>query len=101
MHYIDMCDEVSLKPPIFTWLGTPSFCKTHQYDTNIIAITTVLVNKPDGNKRHCYDYRFLNRFLRDYDYQLPLIRDSLSKLFGFNLITALDLRHSYWQINIA
>ena len=122
LTFIEMCDEVSLKPPVFTWLGTPyeygfvppssavnsitlddEFGEIQEKEvkemlrmgviqpsTSNFNSPTVLVNKPDGNKRHCDDYSFLNRFLCDYDYQLPL-----------NLFTALDLRHGYLQVNLA
>ena len=62
---------------------------------------TVLVDKPDGNKRHCNEYSYLNKFIADYNYQLLLIRDNLSRYHGFNLLSALDLRHGYCQVNLA
>ena len=61
---------------------------------------TDLVSKPDGKTRHCDDYSYLNKFIDDPDYPLPLIRDNLSRFYGFNLFTVLDHRHGYWKLRL-
>eukprot|EP00834_Sanchytrium_tribonematis_P008742 NODE_1157_length_1981_cov_0.648778.p1 type:complete len:537 gc:universal NODE_1157_length_1981_cov_0.648778:1732-122(-) len=62
---------------------------------------TVLVDKPDGTKRHCNDFSPLNKHIEDYNYILPRVTDNLSRFFGFDLFSVLDLRHGFWQLSLA
>ena len=49
----------------------------------------VIVDKKDGSKRFCVDFRALNKVTKRNSYPLPVIDDMLALL---------DLRSGYWQI---
>jgi transposase InsO family protein len=61
----------------------------------------VLVRKRDGTLRFCIDLRRLNaRTVKDA-YALPRIEETLDVLKGASLFPSLDLKTSYWQVEIA
>ncbi len=58
----------------------------------------VLVNKPDGSKRMCLDYRGINKYLAVDIYPLPR-RDELVELASSNKLDAtLDLKDAYFHV---
>ena len=64
------------------------------------ASAVVLVRKKDGSLRFCLDLRKLNaRTVKDA-YSLPRIEDSLDSLNGSCIFTSIDLKASYWQIEM-
>ena len=65
------------------------------YSSNV-----VLVRKKDGSLLFCIDFRKLNsRTIRD-SYNLPRIDDTIDTLVGAKYFTKLDLRSSYWQVEM-
>jgi hypothetical protein len=58
------------------------------------------VNKKDGSKRPCQDYRYLNEWTIKNAYPLPLIQDLLDGLQGMKYFTKLDIRWGYNNIRI-
>ena len=62
------------------------------------AAPIVMVNKPDGSKRFCVDYRKLNTITVKDRYPLPRIDETIDKLKGMNHISTLDLASGFWQI---
>jgi len=58
----------------------------------------VLVNKKDGTKRMCVDYRGLNNVTKKSSWPLPRIDDTLDALSGSQLFSTLDLRAAYMQV---
>lgn len=62
------------------------------------ASPIVLVNKKDGSKRFCIDYRKLNRVIKQNSYPLPNIDDILTSMHHSTVFSCLDLKSGYWQI---
>ncbi|CAH1257446.1 GIN1 [Branchiostoma lanceolatum] len=58
----------------------------------------VLVNKKDGTKRMCVDYRGLNKVTKKSSWPLPRIDDTIDALSGSKLFSTLDLRAAYMQV---
>ncbi len=61
----------------------------------------LLVDKKDGTKRFCVDYRGLNAATKKDVYPIPRVEDVLERLNGMRYFTTLDLVQSYYQIAIA
>lgn len=60
----------------------------------------LLVNKPDGTKRLCIDYRKLNAITEKDRHPLPLIDDQIDQLRGYKYYTTLDLYSGYYQVEM-
>ena len=61
----------------------------------------VIVDKKDGTKRICVDYRKLNDKTIKNKYPLPNIEDMIEKTLGSNVFCVLDMSSAYWQIPLA
>ena len=59
-----------------------------------------MVQKKDGTKRFCIDYRKLNDVTKKDAYPLPRIDDSLAQLAGAKWFSCLDLNSGYWQVEV-
>jgi hypothetical protein len=62
------------------------------------SFPVVIVDKKDGSKRFCVDFRQLNAITKAISFPLPVIDDILALLGKSNWFTSLDLRGAYWQI---
>ena len=60
----------------------------------------VLVEKKDGTKRFCVDFRALNRVTKKYARALPVIDDILASLGSAKYFSKLDLKSGYWQVKL-
>src|SRR5262249_49743083 len=60
----------------------------------------VLVVKKDGKMRFCVDYRRLNQVTRVDAYCMPRADDSIARLAGSKVFSALDVTSGYWHIPI-
>lgn len=58
----------------------------------------VLVNKPDGSKRMCLDYRHVNKHLSTDIYPLPRLDELVEQAAGQQFYVTLDMREAYFQI---
>ena len=58
----------------------------------------VVVDKKDGSKRFCVDFRQLNKITKPISYPLPVIDDILARLGKAKYFTTLDLKSGYWQV---
>ncbi|MCG7879415.1 MAG: RNase H-like domain-containing protein, partial [Candidatus Thiodiazotropha endolucinida] len=74
-------------------------------DANVIkrsrspwSFPVVIVDKKDGSKRFCVDFRKLNQITKKNSFPLPLIDDILALLGRAKYFTSLDLKSGYWQV---
>ncbi|KAG7661734.1 uncharacterized protein J8A68_004750 [[Candida] subhashii] len=65
------------------------------------AAPCILVDKPDGSKRLCIDYRELNKITITDKFPLPVIEDLLTVIHDSTYFSKLDLSSGYHQINVA
>ncbi len=56
----------------------------------------VLVNKPDGGKRVCLDYRQVNKHLATDIYPLPRLEELVDQAAGHQYYVPLDIREAYF-----
>jgi hypothetical protein len=64
------------------------------------AAQVLFVEKKDGTKRMCIDYRFLNEVTIKNKYPLPRIEDLFDQLRGASVFSKIDLRSGYHQLRI-
>ncbi|GES92926.1 retroviral-like aspartic protease 1 [Rhizophagus clarus] len=60
----------------------------------------VVVEKKNGKKRLCVDYRKLNKVTKRDCYPLPRIDDMLETLSGSQWFSSLDLASGLWQVEL-
>jgi hypothetical protein len=60
----------------------------------------LFVEKKDGTKRMCIDYRALNEVTVKNKYPLPRIEDLFDLLRGASVFSKIDLRLGYHQLRI-
>jgi hypothetical protein len=64
------------------------------------AAPVLFVEKKDGTKRMCIDYRALNEVIVKNKYPLPGIEDLFDQLRGASVFSKIDLRSGYHQLRI-
>ena len=65
------------------------------------AAPVVIVEKKDGTKRFCVDYRKLNSITKSDRFPLPRIDELLESFRTANWFTTIDLASGYWQVEVA
>ena len=60
----------------------------------------VVLVKKSGGWRFCVDYRKLNDVTCKDSYPLPCIDESIEALSGAKLLSTLDLKSGYWQVEL-
>ncbi|GES72789.1 retroviral-like aspartic protease 1 [Rhizophagus clarus] len=61
----------------------------------------VVVEKKNGKKRLCVDYRKLNNVTKRDCYPLPRVDDMLETLSGCQWFSSLDLASGFWQVELS
>jgi hypothetical protein len=61
---------------------------------------TPFVDKKDGSRRLCIDYRYLNEVTMKNKYPLPRIEDLFDQMRGAKVFSKIDLRSGYHQLKI-
>jgi hypothetical protein len=64
------------------------------------AAPVFFVEKKDGTKRMCIDYRALNEVTIKNKYPMPRIEDLFDQLRGASVFSKIDLRSGYHQLRI-
>lgn len=64
------------------------------------SFPVVVVDKKDGSKRFCVDFRRLNKITKPISYPLPLIDDILALLGKAKFFTSLDLKQGYFLVGM-
>ena len=62
------------------------------------SFPVIIVDKKNGSKRFCIDFRKLNQLTKKNSHPLPLIGDILALLGKSKFFTSLDLKSGYWQV---
>ena len=108
-HKIDTSNCAPIKQPLYkTTLDQKFEIEKHvqdMYNNNIIEPSEspwhnnpVLVEKKNGEKRFCIDFRLLNRATLKDAYALPRIDEIVDAIGKAKLFTTLDLASGFWQI---
>lgn len=58
----------------------------------------VLVEKNDGSRRFCIDFRRVNTVTKKDAYPLPYVTSILDQLRDARFLSSIDLKSAYWQI---
>jgi hypothetical protein len=64
------------------------------------AAPILFVEKKDGTRRMCIDYRALNEVTIKNKYPFPIIEDMFDQLRGASVFSKIDLRSGYHQLRI-
>ncbi|KAG7663999.1 uncharacterized protein J8A68_002500 [[Candida] subhashii] len=90
-------NEIELERQVQKFLDLGLIEESH----SSFAAPCILVNKPDGSKRLCIDYRELNSITIIDKFPLPIIEDLLPTINDACFFSKLDLSSGYHQINVA
>jgi hypothetical protein len=82
-HIDELSENGYIRPSISPWVAPVLF-----------------VEKKDGTKRMCIDYRSLNEVTIKNKYPLPRIEDLFDQLRGASVFSKIDLRSCYHQLRI-
>jgi hypothetical protein len=93
---VSKLELVELKKQIDELLGK-GYIKPN---TSPWAAPMLFVEKKDGTKRMCIDYKSLNEVTIKNKYHLPRIEDLFDQLRGAGVFSKIDLRSGYHQLKI-
>lgn len=93
---LSFADKAIVEEQVKRWLRDGII----QPSTSQYASPVVLVNKKDGGKRLCCDYRRLNAKIVKDNFPMPLIDDVVERLQGAKVFTTLDLENGFFHVPI-
>jgi hypothetical protein len=95
-YRMDVKDLVELKKQIEELLKKGFICPS----SSPWGALVLFVNKKDGSRRMCVDYRSLNEVTIKNKYPLPRIEDLFDQMRGAKVFSKIDLRSRYHQLKI-
>jgi transposase InsO family protein len=109
MHVIDTGDAKPIKQRYYTMSPARQKLVEEELDKmlklNIVepskspwSSPIVLLDKPDGSKRFCINFKALNAVSKPDAYPLPKVTHILDRLRDARYLTSLDIKSAYWQI---
>ena len=110
-HAIDTGDSVPIKQAarriLFSLRKTVDNMVQNMLEQGVIKPSSshwsspvVLMEKKDGNKRFCVDYRRLNSVTKMDVFPLPRVDGTLDSLAQSQYFTSLDLATGFWQVQM-
>lgn len=96
MYRLPFNDRPLLKQKLDEMLESEIIRPSHSEFSNPF----LLIDKKDGTKRLCLDFRLLNKLIKPTSYPLPRVDDILASLNGAKYFSCLDLANSYHQIEL-
>jgi hypothetical protein len=93
-YRIDVKDLIELKKQIEELLEKGFICPS----LSPWGAPVLFVNKKDGSRRMCVDYRSLNEVTIKNKYPLPQIKDLFDQMRGAKVFSKIDLRSGYHQL---
>jgi hypothetical protein len=95
-YRMDVKDLAELKKQIKELLSKGFICPS----LSPWGAPTLFVDKKDGSRRLCIDYRSLNVVTIKNKYPLPRIEDLFDQMRGAKVFSKIDLRSGYHQLKI-
>jgi hypothetical protein len=95
-YRMDVKDLAELKKQIEELLSKGFICPS----SSPWGAPTLFVDKKDGSRRLCIDYRSLNEVTIKNKYPLPRIEDLFDQMRGAKVFSKIDLRSGYHQLKI-
>jgi hypothetical protein len=95
-YTMDVKDLAELKKQIEELLSKGFICPT----SSPWGAPTLFVDKKDGSRRLCIDYRSLNEITIKNKYPLPQIEDLFDQMSGAKVFSKIDLGSGYHQLKI-
>jgi hypothetical protein len=93
---MDVKDLIELKKQIEELLEKCFICPS----SSPWGALVLFVNKKDGSRKMCVDYRCLNEVMIKNKYPLPRIEDLFDQMRGATIFSKIDLRSCYHQLKI-
>ena len=87
-------DQKAIDKTVSEWLSAGIVSRSR----SPFSSSVVVVNKKDGEKRVCVDFRKLNAVTKAYVVRLPTIDEILSKLGGAKYISTFDLKSGFFNV---
>ena len=95
-YRLSLNDQKVVDKAVREWEESGIICRSR----GPYSSSTVVVDKKDGSKRVCIDFRRLNKITKPYVYPLPTIDQILGKLGGAQYISTFDLKSGFFAVGI-